>query len=342
VEYNKDMETRKTLPRAVLARIYFIDRQIASGKYPNVHYLAKEYEVGTATIYRDIEYMRDMLNAPIEYSAKHRGWYYEEKSFRLPARFASANDMLALGMAKSLISLYKDTPLFQSADRLLNDITAPLSTDEAPDVKQAAWYEKRIIVPPVASSPVNAETWEIIIDAMKENRVIVFEYKGIWDKDFRSILVRPYQLLFDIGVWYIYGYSEKRSAMRLFSLSRIKNVSLTNEHFTLPKNFDYCLKNDGSYFGIFIGEKKHYKIAFASNASIDIQERKWATDQKIEVRENDIGIIIDFSSTQYEKILSWVLSYGISARPIQPPELVKEWKKNIFALYEKVKKGKNG
>jgi hypothetical protein len=98
------METRKHLPRAVLARIYFIDRQIASGNYPNVHTLSREYEVGTATIYRDIEYMRDTLNAPIEYSAKHRGWYYEEKAFRLPARFAAADDMLALGMAKSLIS----------------------------------------------------------------------------------------------------------------------------------------------------------------------------------------------------------------------------------------------
>jgi len=144
------METRKTLPRAVLARIYFIDRQIASGKYPNVNFLAKEYEVGTATIYRDIEYMRDFLHAPIEYSAKNRDWYYGEKSFRLPARFASAGDMLALGIAKSLLTLYKNTPLYESARRLLDNITSPLSSDEEANVKEAAWYENRIIVPPVA------------------------------------------------------------------------------------------------------------------------------------------------------------------------------------------------
>jgi len=332
------METRKTLPRAVLARIYFIDRQIASGKYPNVHFLAKEYEVGTATIYRDIEYMRNMLNAPIEYSAKHRGWYYGEKSFRLPARFASANDMLALGMAKSLISLYRDTPLYQAAERLLNDITAPISPDEASDIKQTAWYEKRIIVPPVASAPVNNEAWEIIIDAMKENRVITFEYKGVWDKIYRTRLVRPYQLLFDTGVWYIYGYAEERSAMRFFSLSRIKNISLTNERFTLPKDFDYRIKNDGSYFGVFIGKKRHYKIAFASTASIEIKERKWAADQKIVEKKDGSGIVIDFSSVQFPKVLAWVLSYGMAARPIEPPELVNEWKKNIVALYEKIKK----
>jgi predicted DNA-binding transcriptional regulator YafY len=330
------METRKHLPRAVLARVYFIDRQIASGKYPNVNFLAKEYEVGTATIYRDIEYMKDMLNAPIEYSAKHRGWYYAEKTFRLPARFASADDMLALGMAKSLISLYRGTPLYESAQRLLSDITAPLSPDESSNVKKATWYEKRIIVPPVASAHVDAKIWETIIDAMKENRLVAFEYKGVWDMDYKTRLVRPYQLLFDTGVWYIYGYSEERSAIRFFSLSRIKNISLTNERFTLPKDFDYCAKNKGSYFGVYLGDKRHYRIEFSPHASVDIQEREWAADQKIETPKNGTVTIIDFSSTQYQKVLAWVLSFGVNARPVEPPELVNEWKKNIFALYEKI------
>ena len=332
------METRKNLPRTALARIYFIDREIASGKYPNNKTLAKEYEASTATIFRDIEYMRDFLNAPIEYSAKNRGYYYEEKSFRLPARFASAGDMLALGMAKSLISLYKNTPLYESAHRLLNDITAPLSPDEAASVKQAAWYEDRIVVPPVASAPVKADIWEIIVDAMKENRLISFEYKGIYDNDYKSRLVRPYQLLFDTGVWHLYAYSEERSAMRLFSLSRMQNIVLTNEHFTLPKDFDYCSKNDGSYFGIFIGEKKHYKIFFASWLAQEIQDRQWAIDQKIKTDKKGDGIIINFSSTQYDKVLSWVLSFGSSVRPIEPPELVNDWKKTIFSLYKKVKR----
>jgi predicted DNA-binding transcriptional regulator YafY len=335
--YNQDMETRKNIPRATLARIYYIDREIASGKYPNANYLAKGYEVGTATIHRDVEYMKDMLNAPIAYCAKNRGWYYEEKTFRLPARFASAGDMLALGMAKSLLTLYQNTPLYESAQRLLDDITAPLSPDESDTVKQAAWYENRIVVPPVPFAAVKADVWELIVDAMKENRLMSFEYKGVWDKDYKARLVRPYQLLFDAGVWYIYGYSEERSAMRFFSLSRIKNASLTNERFTLPKDFDYRIKNEGSFFSVFLGKKKRYKIAFAPNLVQDIQDRQWAADQKIQKRKDGDGIVISFSSTQYQKVLSWVLSYGSGVQPIEPPELVNEWKQNIIALYEKVK-----
>jgi hypothetical protein len=55
------MEDRKNLPKTALARLYFIDKAISSGGYPNTKSLAKNYEAGTATISRDIEFMRDRL-----------------------------------------------------------------------------------------------------------------------------------------------------------------------------------------------------------------------------------------------------------------------------------------
>jgi predicted DNA-binding transcriptional regulator YafY len=324
------MDTRKTLPRAVLARIYFIDRQIASGEYPNVNDLAREYEVGTATIYRDIEYMRDMLGAPIEYSAKNRGWFYAEKAFRLPARFAAANDMLALSMAKALLSLYRDTPLYDSARRLLDDITAPLTRDEADAGGAGPWYENRIVVPPVASAPVDAHVWETLVSAMRENRLVAFDYHGIRDAARTARLVRPYQLLFDNGLWFLFGYAEERSALRMFNLSRIKNVSLTNETFTLPKDYDYRIQSDGSYFGVFIGKKYRFKIAFDMAGGEWVKDRKWAADQKI--AETKKGLVIEFTSTQYNKVLEWLLSRGASARPLKPANFVADWERNVLGM----------
>jgi hypothetical protein len=43
-----------------------IVREIASGSYPNTTTLAKVFETGTATISRDIEFMRDKMNAYIK------------------------------------------------------------------------------------------------------------------------------------------------------------------------------------------------------------------------------------------------------------------------------------
>jgi predicted DNA-binding transcriptional regulator YafY len=326
------METRKRIPRATLARIYSIERQIASGRYPNVNDLAKKYECGTATIYRDIEYMRDRLNAPIEYDAKHRGWYFSEKGFRLPARYAAANDMLALGMAKSLLELYKNTPLYESAKRLLEDITAPLSSDDTLETENSVWYEKRIIVPAVASAPVKSEIWEVITMGLRDNQVITFDYKGICDAEHNTRLVRPYQLLFDTGIWYLYGYSEEREATRLFSLQRMKNAALTNETFKLPEDFDYNAKNNNSHFGVFEGKKQNYRIQFSNDMLPEIEERQWAVDQKIEDAEDDY-FFLDFSSTQFDKVLSWVLSFGCSAAPVEPPQLVEAWEWHIREIY---------
>jgi predicted DNA-binding transcriptional regulator YafY len=169
---------------------------------------------------------------------------------------------------------------------------------------------------------------------MKENRVIAFEYKGYFDDDYKTRLVRPYQLLFDTGVWSLYGYAEERSAIRIFSLSRMKNVSITNESFNLPTDFDYCTQNDGSYFGVFAREKQRFKIAFNEFVAKDIHDRLWTKDQKITELENDEGITVEFTSIQYGKVLSWVLSFGSGASPVEPPELVEQWKENILELYE--------
>jgi predicted DNA-binding transcriptional regulator YafY len=320
------------MPKTALPRIYFIDKKIASGEFPNTEELALEYEVSTATISRDLEFMRDRLYAPIEYSALHRGYYYSEKTYRVPASFTSAGDMQALGMAKTLLSLYRDTPIYSAAQHLLESITAPLSDTEHP-----GWFEKRIVVPPVASAPVAPELWTTISGGLKKNLVITFEYRGTWDEDYKLRRVRPYQLLFDTGVWFLYGYAEERKAIRMFSLSRMKNVSLTEDSFTLPNDFDYLVKEDGSNFGVFSGNKKYrFRIEFYDDSAMWVGERQWAADQHIE--DTGEGAVITFTSSQYWKVLEWILSQGCNARPLEPKGLVDDWESHINEMQKLVRK----
>jgi predicted DNA-binding transcriptional regulator YafY len=269
--------------------------------------------------------MRDQLRAPIDYDHDplKRGYYYTEKTFRLPAGFAGADNLLALGMAKSILSLYRETPLYEASINLLESIVAPIASDGNRD-----WLENRIVVPPVASAKVSPDIWEAVVSGLKGNLVITFEYLGTWDEDYLSRRVRPYQLLFDSGVWYLYGFSEERKAVRVFSLSRMKNVQLTKDGFGLPKNFGYTNLTGDSYFGVFIGQEKYrFVIDCYEDAVIYATERKWAADQKI--TEGDEGITIEFTSTQYDKVLKWVLSCGCKAVPKEPQQLVDDWKWHV-------------
>jgi predicted DNA-binding transcriptional regulator YafY len=332
------MDQEKLLPRTLFARIYFIDRKIASGVYPNTRDLANEYEAGTATICRDIEFMRDRLGAPIKYSPLHRGFFYAEKAFRLPAHFATAEDMLALDMAKNLLSLYRNTPLYEAARRLMDNITAPLAGEERGG-KTEPWYEKCILAPLGASYPIDEGIWRAILTGLRENRIITFEYQSTWREDFKPRRIRPYQLLFDAGVWYLYAYAEERGGMRMFSLSRIRNITITNDTFCFPRDYDYSERTGGSYFGVFAGrEKEHFRVAFYGDYVLWAKERLWAADQKIEDTED--GVVIDFSSTQYGKVLEWVLSKGAWAVPLEPEKLVRDWEWNIGRMGKNLKKKK--
>ncbi len=67
------MKAKKTQPRTSLPRIYFIGSKIAGGGFPNTSQLADEWETSMSTISRDIDFMKNMLGAPIEYDTARRG-----------------------------------------------------------------------------------------------------------------------------------------------------------------------------------------------------------------------------------------------------------------------------
>jgi predicted DNA-binding transcriptional regulator YafY len=54
-------------------RMTRIHSAILSGGFPSAPAIARELEVSPRTVQRDIEYMRDMLGARIEYDASRHG-----------------------------------------------------------------------------------------------------------------------------------------------------------------------------------------------------------------------------------------------------------------------------
>jgi len=217
---------RKSLPKTALPRIYRIEKEIASGKYPNSDGLARQLETSISTISRDIEFMRDQLGAPIEYDALNRGYYFTEKTFRLPASFTSAEDLLALCMARSIFSLYRETPLYEASRQLLESITTPIDKDGNND-----WLENRIAVPPIASAKIKSDIWDTIIAGLKGNRVIAFDYKGTRDYEYQKGRFIPisFYLIPAYGICTALPKSAKQPVF--FRFQKLKTPSLQKTFF---------------------------------------------------------------------------------------------------------------
>ncbi|MDR0909883.1 MAG: WYL domain-containing protein [Spirochaetaceae bacterium] len=310
------------ISRSAWDRFHFIDSQIQQGGYPNTVDLAHAYGCSTATIGRDIEFMRHNLHAPIIYDFDHKGFYYE-KNFRLSPVFAKKEDILALSFAKNLLAVYSGSPLYDIAHSAMDIILSPFG--------KFPLAEDRIVAPLPASYPVDDDIWNTIIRAMSENRSLSFKYQSVWNKPFEKRAVKPFQLLFDVGAWYLYGYSAERGGRRMFSLSRIKDIKILPVRFTLPADYDYRIMQGGSYFGVYAGDKKYnFSVKFTGDFVLWAKERKWADDQTNE--DTPDGVIVSFSSTQYAKVLEWTLSKGAFANPLKPAKLVTDWKAQIAAM----------
>ena len=163
------------------------------------------------------------------------------------------------------------------------------------------------------------------------NHILQFDYTDRWGKQTEQRKLRPYQLVLDDGVCYLFGFDELRNAERIFSLVRMRNVVVTDEDFELPDDFEFSNRLvDGNFGAVFKQKSEHYKIEFYREAQMVVKERKWAENQIIKDEENKT--IIEFDSTQFLKIKAWVLSNGCNAKPLEPEWLVKEWKKHAIEM----------
>ena len=114
----------------------------------------------------------------------------------------------------------------------------------------------------------------------------------------------------------------------MYSLPRIRNISLEKETFKYSTSVDFRSRIENSYFGAYSEEKKcRFRIAFYNDAAMRIKERVWAADQHI--RETKEGVILSFTSCQYGKVLELVLANGRDVLPLEPLKLVRDWKENL-------------
>lgn len=318
----KKSDSNKTKP--ALQRLILIHKMIKSGIYPNCTTMSKELEMGTATIQRDITFLQDRFLAPIEYDYFHKGYYYTE-SFELGMDQLNPYDMQLLTSAKILMSHFEGTPLYNDLSTII-DFATSSSKDNS--------MLNRIALPPSSLAIVDKSVWTTIYESMKTNNVIEFDYSGLHRGQKTHRRVHPYQLLLDDGLYYLFGFSEERNAIRMFNLSRIENALVTEDSFVLPENYDFSGRSKGR-FGAFISAKSvKYKVRAQGIARQSIKERIWAEDQKFEESSDGKSIYMTFTSTQEEKILHWILSQGADIEPVSPAPFVEKWRKRILDMYK--------
>ncbi len=305
------------LTRPPYERMTYIHEQLQLDKHPNCSSLAAHFEVSPKTIQRDIEFMRDRWNLPIEYDEPRHGYYYAQPVENLPLVTMTEGELVALLVAQKAVEQYAGTafeaPLTNAFAKLTSQLDGPVTV---------ALGAARHVFSFKAAGPARAdlELFRRLSQAVLETREIAFDYRGLGDAKPARRRVQPWHLCCVDNQWYLIGHDLDRAAKRTFALPRIAAVELTARTFPRPAGFS-IREHLGGSFGIIAGSGDYrVRLRFDTWAAQLVRERFWHDSQELTDRR-DGGIELVLQLADLAEVERWVLSWGEHVEVLAPKEL---------------------
>lgn len=303
--------------RALIKRIAVIDREIGEKRFPTKEKLSKLLEVSSKTVQRDIEFMRFEFNAPIDFDRIRRGYIYSDKNFRLRPFKIESSDLLAVAVTEKVLKQYEGTPYVDYFKKFFNKISGVLDDKVLVDVKNLS---RLISFNPGPVREVNPDIMAKVRKAVMESIRVKVLYETAYSGAKSERLIDIYHLLNHRGDWYFVGFCRKTNSEKVFAVSRIKRIKLTNIYFDKPENFSPEKYFEDS-FGIFKSEKMEtVRIRVCNDAVRYVSEKKWHKSQKI-IKQRDGSILVEYRLNNLTDFFYWVLTLGRDCTVLKPKSL---------------------
>jgi len=317
------------LSRPPLARMLRIHDRLKGDRFPNCSQLALDLEVSTKTVQRDVDFMRDRMDLPIEFDFRRNGFHYTSPVENFPTVQVTEQELIALFIAEKALAQYKGTPFEKPLHAAFQKLTEGLN-----DTVSFRWadLDSTISFRSIGTTVSDLELFETVSQAVLRSQELEFQYHKLGSRGHDPRRVQPYHLGCIDYQWYLFAFDLDRQQMRTFVLGRMKEFHSTGKRFTRPEDFSVT-QHLGDSFGVFSsdGKPQEIRIRFDSFAARLVRERKWHASQKIkELTDGEIEFSLKLGNLT--EIHRWVLSWAEHARVIAPMELHSRVAKTVKAM----------
>jgi predicted DNA-binding transcriptional regulator YafY len=305
------------LSRPPLERMLRTHQQIQSGKFPNASTLARELEVSTKSIHRDLEFMRDRLGLPLEYDDRRFGYYYTEEVSSFPTLQITEGELFALLVAEKALQQYRGTSFEQPLVSAFKKMAASLP--QTVSLNLAEW-EQTISFRTSAEPILNLEIFDSLAKATSQRQQVTLFYRKPGQQETEPRVIDPYHLANINGEWFLFAYDHLRRDIRTFAPGRIHKVEFTGKTFERPHRFSLERRLRDS-FGVHSGSGEFaIRIRFKEIVADYIREKKWHPSQQL-VELDDGGVELHMKLSSLVEVQRWVLGWGGHAEVLEPLEL---------------------
>ena len=203
-------------------RFYKIEMLIRSRGSPSFAELREALEVSPATLKRDLQYLRDRMDAPIEYDPADNGYRFAQdwrgQRHELPGLWFNEGELHALlSMHQMLTSLDENGLLARHLAPMFDKLYRMLGTDE----REAAEMTQRIQLIGTARRRAPSEYFETVGSAVVQRRRLQLRYRsrasGASERE-----VSPQRLVHYRNTWYLDAWCHKSDGLRRFALDAME------------------------------------------------------------------------------------------------------------------------
>ncbi|MFN7753653.1 MAG: helix-turn-helix transcriptional regulator [Pseudomonadota bacterium] len=302
-------------------RVRKIARLLERPQGASMTQLIAAVERSRATVNRDLLYLRDRLNARIEWD-RDEGVYRLLANdgvgprFELPGLWVNEHELLALLTMQRLVAelqpglLGSQTgPLAQLLDRLL--ARSGHSTQEV---------IHRVRVLTMGARRADSEHFQTVSAGLLDRRQLQIGYVARGSGERTQRRVSPQRLVHYRDNWYLDAWCHLREGLRSFALDAMDAVQRTDVRAkdVAERELDRVL---GSGYGIFSGEATRIaRLRFSPQRARWVAQETWHPQQR-GVREADGSWLLEVPYSNDPELVMDILRYGPDVEVLEPADL---------------------
>jgi predicted DNA-binding transcriptional regulator YafY len=273
--------------------------------------LAARLEVDVRTVRRYIAMLQD-IGIPIEAETGRHGCYVLRPGFKLPPLLFTNDEAVAVALGLLLtekLGLHAAAPAVEGALAKLERVLPTPVRREVQALQTALVFDMAATEDIVQSSIIAA-----LSVAVQEQREAWLRYAA--GDEITERAVDPYGVVSHGGRWYVVGYCHLRGGMRTFRLDRISSVTLREQCFTRPPDFDPLAYLVRSIAGI----PDRWNILVTLHTTLE-QVRHHVPASLALLEECAGGVMLQSSIDDLAMLARVLISIGCPFAVHEPPEL---------------------
>jgi predicted DNA-binding transcriptional regulator YafY len=269
---------------------------------------------------RDLAYMRDRFNAPIEFDRAANGYRFGKPRagprYELPGLWFNATEIHALLTTLQLLGNLQPGLLGGQVPALVERLRAILGSGDH------SWkeVEQRIRIFQPERREGDAAWFSVIAAALlRRSRLFIRHYNRNEDR-VTEREVSPQRLVHYRDNWYLDAWCHLREDLRSFAVDAIQNAVMkdTQAKEVLKAELDEYL---GSGYGIFAGRKVEWAtLRFTARAARWVSAQRWHPDERHRI-EKDGTYVLEIPYADDRELVMEIMRFGPDVEVLAPGSL---------------------